>query len=441
MSGRGLVALLACFAALSSAGTQGSAHPRTAVERFTPRPLTLATAPEDAGFDSERLKRLDAYVAKYVANGTFAGAATFLARKGKIVRFDSFGQRSVGGPAMTRDTIFRIYSMTKPVTGVALMMLLEEGKFRLDDPISMHMPEFAKLKVITGFDATGKPTLEDAKRPPTIRELMNHSAGYGYGLGPGSETDKLYRANGALVAPSMDEFVRRAARLPLQFHPGTDYYYSLSVDIQGALVERLSGQKFSTFLEQRIFRPLKMTDTAFYVPRPKLGRLAGFYSGVRAGRLTPATTVFGWPAPDPTQPPGFESGGAGLYSTTMDYARFCQMLLNGGELDGARILSPASVVSMSSNHLADEIITKRAGGFSENKGFGLNFEVQKDPVRLGGLAGAGTYSWGGAAGTWFWIDPTNELIFVGMVQRFDLWTPDHPNRMTPNLVYQALVKP
>jgi CubicO group peptidase (beta-lactamase class C family) len=436
-----LFALLSCLFVFGWAGADAGAQQRPAVERFTPRPLTFTAAPEEAGFDSERLKRLDAYVGRYVANGTFAGATTFLARGGKIVRFNSFGQRSVGGPPMTRDTIFRIYSMTKPITGAALMILLEEGKFRLDDPISMHMPEFAKLKVITGFNAAGMPTVEDAKRSPTIRELMSHTAGYGYGLDPGSDTDKLYRANGALIAPSMEEFVRRAARLPLRFQPGADYSYSLSVDIQGALVERLSGQKFSTFLEQRIFRPLRMVDTAFHVPRAKLDRLAGLYSGVDAGRLRPATTVFGWPAPDPTDAPAFESGGAGLYSTTMDYARFCQMLLNGGELDGVRILSAASVVSMSSNHLSAEIIGRRAGGFSDAKGFGLNFEVQNDPVRLGSLAGAGTYSWGGAAGTWFWIDPTNKVIFVGMVQRFDLWTPDHPNRMTPTLVYQALVKP
>jgi CubicO group peptidase (beta-lactamase class C family) len=305
----------------------------------------------------------------------------------------------------------------------------------------MHMPEFANLKVATGWNADGRPILEDAKRPPTIRELMNHSAGYGYGLSPDSAADKYYRANGALIAPSMDEFVRRVSNLPLLFQPGTSYNYSLSVDIQGALVERLSGQKFGDFLEQRIFRPLRMTDTGFYIPRAKLGRLAGFYNGVKNGRLQPATTVFGWPAPDPTQRPGLESGGAGLYSTTMDYARFCQMLLNGGELDGARVLSPGAVALLSSNHLHEEVLAKGAGGFSRARGFGLDVEVQNDPIAMGSLGGRGTYRWGGAAGTWFWIDPENEVIFVGMVQRFDLWTPDHPNRMSQNLVYQALVRP
>lgn len=418
-----------------------AAHPEPAAQQFTPRPLTYASRPEEAGFDSERLKRLDGYVRGYIADNKFAGMTTLLARKGKIVQFNTYGRQSLGGAPMHRDTIFRIYSMTKPVTGVALMMLLEEGKFRLDDPVSMHMPEFRDLKVITAFDADGKPSFEDAKRVPTVRELMNHTAGYGYGLNGESHADKLYRANAALIAPSMDEFIRRAAKLPLLFQPGTSYNYSLSVDIQGALVERLSGQKFGTFLQQRIFAPLRMTDTGFHVPRVKLGRLAGLYNGVEAGRLKPATTVFSWPAPDPSQPPAFESGGAGLYSTTMDYARFCQMLLNGGVLDGVRILSPASVIAMSSNQLPGALLAKGSGGYSDSKGFGLNFEVQKDPVRLGSLAGAGTYAWAGAAATWFWIDPTNEVIFVGMVQRFDQWTPDHPNRMSPTLVYQALVGP
>jgi len=420
---------------------QGWAHEVPAGARFTPHPLTVAAKQEEAGFDPARLKRLDDFVAAFVAGGNVPGATTLLARKGKIVQYKAFGHQAVGGPPMQLDTIFRIYSMTKPITGVALMMLFEEGKFRLDDPIDMHLPEFRNLQVITRWDAAGKPVLEDAKRPPTIRELMNHSAGYGYGLSADSAVDKLYRANAALVAPGMDEFIRRAAQLPLTFQPGTSFNYSLSVDIQGALVERLSGQKFGAFLDQRIFRPLRMGDTGFFVPRNKLRRLAGFYDGMNGRRLVPAKTVFGWPRPDPTKPPGFESGGAGLYSTTMDYARFCQMLLNGGELDGARILSPAAVTLLSSNHLAGDLIKQGVGGYSDAKGFGVDVEVHHDPIALGSLAGAGTYQWGGAAGTWFWIDPANQVIFVGMVQRFNQWTPDHPNRMAPTLVYQALVRP
>jgi CubicO group peptidase (beta-lactamase class C family) len=431
------VALL-CGALLPSPGI---AHPEPAVSHFTPRPLSFASRPEELGFDSTRLKRLDSYVSRFVADGEFAGATTLLARKGKIVQFNSYGRQAVGGAPMRKDSIFRIYSMTKPITGVAVLMLLEDGKLRLDDPISMHMPEFGKLKVITGWKETGQPVLEDAKRPPTIRELMNHTAGYAYGLNAVTPVDKLYRANGALQAGSMDEFIAKASRLPLLFQPGTSYDYSLSVDIQGALVERVSGQRFGDFLQQRIFAPLRMVDTGFHVPGAKLGRLAGFYNGRKDSQLQPATTVFGWPAPDPSRPVGFESGGAGLYSTTMDYARFAQMLLNGGELDGARILSPAAVRMLSRNHLPDDVIERRVNGFSKARGFGLDVEVHDDPASLGSLEGRGTYSWAGAAGTWFWIDPEHQVIFVGMVQRFDRWAPDHPNKMSTNLVYQALVRP
>jgi CubicO group peptidase (beta-lactamase class C family) len=403
-----------------------------------PRSLAFAAKPEEVGFDSARLKRLKDYVAASVADGKLAGATTLVARKGRIVAFDTYGRRSVGGEPVTRDTIFRIYSMTKPVTGVALMMLLEEGKFRLDDPVTMHIPEFKDLKVAASFDADGRPVLEEMKRPPTIRELMSHSAGFGYGLSASSPADKVYRDIDPLNAPSMAEFIARSARLPLLFPPGTRYQYSLSVDIQGYLVEKLSEQPFGKFLEERIFRPLRMKDTAFHLRRDQLPRLAGLYVGGANGALEETKQVFGWPRPDPLQPPGFESGGAGLFSTTMDYARFCQMLLNGGELDGARILSPASVALMSSNALPEEVAR---AGFGRGRGFGLNFEVLADPAAAGSLAGKGSYRWGGAAGTWFWIDPTNEVIVVGMVQRLDYWKPDHPNVTSPNLTYQALTRP
>ena len=428
-----LAALLPAFLLLAPAAPAQA----PAVQATAPRTLSFAATPEEVGFDAGRLKRLSDYVAATVADGKVAGATTLVARKGRIVAFDTYGRRTVGGEAMTRDTIFRIYSMTKPVTGVALMMLLEEGKLRLDDPVTMHIPEFEGLKVATGFDAEGRPILEDMKRPPTIRELMSHSAGFGYGLGAGSPADNLYRKVDPLNAGSMEEFARRTAQLPLLFQPGTRYQYSLSVDIQGYLVEKLSGQKFGRFLEERIFRPLRMKDSGFHLRRDQLPRLAGLYVGGPDGRLEATSHVFGWPLADPLQPPGFESGGAGLFSTTMDYARFCQMLLNGGELDGARILSPASVALMSSNALPEEV----RAGFGRGRGFGLDFEVLTDPAAAGSLAGTGTYRWGGAAGTWFWIDPANELFVVGMVQRLDYWKPDHPNVVSTNLTYQALTRP
>ncbi len=403
--------------------------------------LGWAATPEEVGFDRERLKRLDDYLQQSISDGKFAGATTLLARHGKIVAFNTYGRKSIGGQPVARETIFRIYSMTKPVTGVALMMLFEEGKFRLEDPISMHIPELKALKVVTGFDAEGRPVLEPAKRPPTIRELMSHSAGFGYGLSPDLPADRLYRENGALNATSMRQFIERTSQLPLLFQPGSSFQYSLSVDIQGYLVEKLSGQPFGRFLEQRIFQPLGMKDTGFHLRKEQLPRLAGLYVAGKNGDIEEARQVFGWPMRDPAQPPGFESGGAGLFSTTMDYARFAQMLLNGGELDGARLLSPASVELMASNALPDDVLAKGAGGFNRARGFGLNFEVLTDPAGAGSIAGKGTYRWGGAAGTWFWVDPTNDVIFVGMVQRLDYRQPDHPNNMSRTLTYQALTRP
>ncbi|MEO5773587.1 MAG: serine hydrolase domain-containing protein [Sphingomicrobium sp.] len=441
IKGRVKAALLLPLLTFAASGAASAQMPAPQQPHFKPHALVRATRPEDVGFDSERLKRLENYVQDFVDNSKLAGLTTLVARHGKIVQAKTYGRKTVDGPPMTMDTIFRIYSMSKPVTGVALMMLFEEGKFRLDDPVTRFLPEFKNLKVLTGTDAQGNATFEDAKKPPTIRQLMSHTAGYGYGLSNDSQADKIYRANAALTSANMDEFIRRAAKLPLVYQAGTSFEYSIAADIQGALVERISGQKFGDFLRDRIFRPLKMNDTGFNVSTEKLGRLAGLYNGMKDGRLQDAPTVFGWPRPDPSQPVGFESGGAGLYSTTMDYARFCQMLLNGGELDGVRILAPATVALMATNHEPKDALDKGAGGFNATRSFGLDFEVLNDPAAAGSIAGKGTFSWGGAAGTWFWIDPTNDVIAVGMVQRFDYWEPDHPNNMGRLLVYQALTHP
>ena len=428
-------------AALLAAAFATGGTAQTAQHVFTPEPLVQAAAPEEAGFDAGRLARLDGYVARFVESGKVPGAATLLARHGKIVHFKAYGAAGVDGPPLRTDAIVRIYSMTKPVTGVAMMMLFEEGKFRLDDAVTDYLPELKGLKVMTGVDAAGRPILEEMKRPPTMRQLMAHTAGFGYGLSEESPADRIYRASEVMNSGSMEQFIQRVATLPLLYQPGTSFQYSLSVDIQGALVERLSGQKLGRFFEERIFGPLKMHDTGFFVPRAKLPRLAEVYMGEIDGKLQRATHVFGYPRPDPSQPPGFESGGAGLYSTTMDYARFAQMLLNGGELDGVRILAPATVNLIASNHEPREVLAKGAGGFNEARSYGLNVDVLHDPAALGSLAGKGTFSWGGAAGTWFWIDPANDVVFVGMVQRFDYWAPDHPNNMARTLVYQALTRP
>jgi CubicO group peptidase (beta-lactamase class C family) len=425
-----------------------SASPALA-QRKPAAELAPVASVEAVGFSSERLKKLDAAMAKVVADGEVAGMTTYLARHGKLVAFNTYGEAAPGRP-MSKDAIVRIYSMTKPITGVAMMILFEEGKWRLDDPVTRYIPEFKDLKVMTGTDAQGRPILEEPKSPITLRQVMSHTAGFGYGLGDEHYVDQQFRASGVLRANGLQEMVGKISTIPLMYHPGEKWSYSAAVDIQGYLVEKLSGQSFGEFLQERIFTPLKMTDTAFYAPPQKAGRLAAVYTFDRAsGKLIEATQgPGGGRMQDFTRPPGLESGGGGLVSTTSDYARFSQMILNGGELDGARILSPASVELMGTNVIPERaLVTSDGGGgtgarFNEHVGFGLDFMVVTDPRKAGSMEGEGTLSWGGAAGTWFWIDPANDLFFVGMIQRMGA----RPN-LTPlgalsrTLVYQALVEP
>ena len=411
--------------------------------------LRMARNPEALGFDSQRLKRLDAAMAKVVADGRVAGMSTLLARHGQVVAFNHYGQQSLAtGQPMSKDTIFRIYSMTKPVTGVAMMILFEEGKWRLDDPVSRYVPEFKNLKVMTGLNekGEGKPVIVNANRAPTMREVMSHTAGFGYGLGDEHPVDKLYREKEVLGSPNLQEMLVRTAAIPLVNQPGMAWRYSSSVDIQGAIIEKLSGLTLSQFFEQRIFSPLRMTDTSFFVPPQKASRLAANYIFNRdTGKIEEAKRAFGGDMPTYLQPPGMESGGGGLVSTTMDYARFAQMVANGGELDGVRILSPATVELMGSNAIPKEVLVSSNGSigarFNEAVGFGMDFMVVNDPRRAGTLEGEGSMSWGGAAGTWFWVDPTNDIIFVGMIQRMGGTGGDDLGGLSRTLVYQALVDP
>ncbi|MGA0606994.1 serine hydrolase domain-containing protein [Phenylobacterium sp. VNQ135] len=408
--------------------------------------LSQTVAPEAVGFDSQRLARLDAYMAKVVADGRVPGMTTLLARHGKVVSFKTYGAKSYGGAPMTPDTIFRIYSMTKPVTGVAMMILFEEGKWRLDDPVTRYVPEFKNLRVMKGVDGNGKPILEDIKRPPTMREIMSHTAGFGYGLQDEHPVDKLYREKGVLSAPSTQAMIERTAEIPLVFQPGTDWRYSSSVDIQGYIVEKLTGMTLGQFMDQRIFKPLRMNDTAFYVPAAKAGRLAPVYYYNRdSKKVEEAKVLFGGEMPTYLTPPAWESGGGGLVSTTMDYARFAQMVANKGELDGVRILSPASVEMMGTNVIPKDVLVSSNGTtgsrFNEAVGFGLDFMVVNDPRAAGTLEGKGSMSWGGAAGTWFWVDPTNDVIFVGMIQRLGGTGGDDLGSAARTLTYQALTHP
>jgi CubicO group peptidase (beta-lactamase class C family) len=410
--------------------------------------LAPAASPESVGFDSARLKMLDAAMAKVVADGRVAGMTTLLARHGKVVQFNTYGKTSLeAGKPMPKDEIFRIYSMSKPLTGVAMMILFEQGKWRLDDPVTRYVPEFKNLKVMVSADKDGKITaVEDMKRPPTMREIMSHTAGFGYGLGDKHPVDKLYRENKVLGATGLHQMIERTAGIPLMYQPGTDWSYSSAVDIQGYIVEKLSGEPFGQFLQEHVFGPLKMTDTGFSTGPAKASRLAAVYAFDKdLGKIVEAKTLFSSDMPDYSKPPAMESGGGGLVSTTMDYARFCQMILNKGELDGTRILSPASVELMDTNVIPHSVLVSSNGTnvaqFNEAVGFGLDFMVVNDARRAGLLEGDKTMSWGGAAGTWFWIDPTNDILFVGMIQRMGGTGGDDLGGQARTLTYQALLHP
>jgi CubicO group peptidase (beta-lactamase class C family) len=393
------------------------------------------TLPESVGMSSERLDRLHEAMQALVDGGELAGITTMVSRHGRIADFQTHGWRDVEATdSMAEDAIFRIYSMSKPITGVALMMLYEEGKFRLSDPVRRYIPEFADLKVAASWSPDG-PVLEDADHPMTIRELMTHTAGLAYGIGDPHPADQLYASEGVLdPRGTLQDMIDKLARLPLRQQPGSRWTYSVAVDVQGYLVEVLSGQPFDRFLQERIFDPLGMVDTGFHVPAEDHHRLAQVYGYDENGELAPA------PAPDASDgprpfldPATFFSGGGGLVSTTMDYMRFCQMLLNGGELDGVRLLSPTTVEMMSRNHLPREM-----GEYAPGQGFGLDFSVVLDPVEAGTFS-AGEYFWGGAAGTWFWIDPVEDLIFVGMIQQFGGRRPD-VRSMSRQLTYAAITE-
>jgi CubicO group peptidase (beta-lactamase class C family) len=372
----------------------------------------LPTArPEKVGMSSERLERLTDGMKAIVDEGRLAGVVTMVAKNGKVVHFEATGKASVeSGAPMQKDTIFRIYSMSKPITGVAMMQLFEQGKWQLNDPVAKHIPEFAGLKVYSGTDAEGKTILKEQARPMTMRDLMAHTAGFTYGFFSNTAVDQLQRQADVLnIDITLDEMIKRVAQLPLNSQPGAQWQYSIAVDIQGYVVQKLSGMPFEEYLDKHIFKPLGMVDTAFYVPQEKVNRFAEVYTYDKSGKLTPVVGGFNH---DFTKKPAMASGGGGLVSTISDYMRFCQMLLNGGQLNGVRILSPRTVELMRTNVLPSGMAILTPGSQ-----FGLDFAVVMDPVAAGGYYGKGTYWWGGAAGTWFWIDPVNELIMIGMIQQ------------------------
>ncbi|HEY2049237.1 MAG TPA: serine hydrolase domain-containing protein [Caulobacteraceae bacterium] len=370
-------------------------------------------APKEAGLSDDGLIRVDRWLQEVIDAREISGVVTLVARHGRIVHRAALGVKDLATcESMSAETIFRIFSMTKPVTAAAMMVLHDEGRWTPDDPIARHLPEFAEVK---GPDGRAP------DHAPTMRELMTHTAGFAYGIGPGPHDppDAAYIAAKVWGAKDLADFSRRIAALPLAYQPGSAWRYSLSMDLQGAIIERLTGQSLPGFMRTRLFEPLGMVDTGFFLPASKLPRLATVYHRYNV----PDLTVLENPAfvRDPLVVPAIPMGGGGLYSTIDDYARFAQMLLNKGELGGTRVLSPGAVELMTSNHLSDAII---AGDFGvgmqhvgPGRGYAFNGAVFYDAPLAGSRVGRGTYQWDGAAGTWFWVDPEHDLLFVGLIQR------------------------
>lgn len=395
--------------------------------------LTVVS-PESEGFSTERLENLHKLIQGEIDRKELAGAVTILARHGHVVDYRTYGVKDVAtGTPMTYDTIFRDYSMTKPVTGVAMMILYEEGKWLPQDPIDKYVPEFKDLKVFDGVDANGKMILVNPVHPPTMGELMSHTAGFTYGFFGSTPVDQMYRDAHLLESKNLQDFIDKLAKIPLLYQPGQGWTYSMSMDVEGYIVEKLSGESLPEFDREHIFEPLGMTDAGFYVPADKRRRFASNYSINAQEQLVPMQAGDGAPM-DYAAEPAMASGGGGMVSTAKDYYRFASMLLNEGELDGVRILAPSTVKLMTSNHLAPDLLTGKFGighavmrpGF----GYGYNGAVEFDPVEAGMPDGKGTYQWDGAAGTWFWVDPTNDVVFVGMIQRM-------LGAYSPNLEYES----
>jgi CubicO group peptidase (beta-lactamase class C family) len=365
-----------------------------------------------------RLAAVDAALGPLVEARQFAGVAALAWHRGRLVHSAGYGVQDLEtGVAMTPSTIVRAYSMTKPVMAVVMMSLFNQGLWSPDDPVTRFVPEFADLKVFQGLDATGAPILTPATRGPTMQELMTHTAGFGYG-GPEGPVDAAYLAAEIWTSRGSDDFIRRVADLPLYFEPGTAWRYSIAMDLQGVIAERITGRTLAELMQERIFGPLGMVDTGFACPADQRHRLAGLYrwkdGALRQVRNAPMTG-------EGSTPPDFLSGGGGLFSTAQDYLRFARMLLGRGELEGARIVSEAAADRMMGAQLSPDFIARRWGvGFQNLRpgyAYGYNGVVVTDPPAAGVALGRGTYLWDGMASTWFWSDPEHDVAFVGMVQR------------------------
>ena len=399
--------IVAAFAALlaACATTAPSARTGSVTASQDQRVITLGAR-----------SRIDSTLRAYVASGRIAGASALVWEKGGEVYFGAFGMadREANRP-MTRDVIAQIFSMTKPITGVAMMQLYEQGKFRLDDPLAKHLPEFANVRVYAGGDSAGAPRLEPPSRPITVADITRHTAGFVTSPGD-TGVARIFRAADPLGRTNtITQFAQRLATVPLASAPGTRWSYGIAVDVQAALVERLSGQPFGEYVRQHILDPLRMRETRWFVPESDRARFAAMYRRADSGitrlpdSLAKSYNTNRWP---------LVQGASGLTSTLDDYLRFARMLLNGGELDGARILKAETVRLMATNHLP---ATVRDSSFLTGKGqvgFGIDFAVRHSPPKsaaeMNGVVGE--FFWDGAASTLFWVDPANQLTAVLFTQ-------------------------
>lgn len=401
-----------------------------------PAPLP-SVAPAAAGFDAERLQRVGGWLRAEVAAGRIPGAVVMVGRGGKLAYVDVVGQQDrAAGKPMARDSIFRIYSMTKPLVSVAAMMLVEEGKLLLEAPVARYIPSFANARVgVEKTDASGNRTLELAaqQRPMTVQDLLRHTSGLTYGFFGDSLVKKAYVAAGVGISGDFTtaEFVEKLAALPLHFQPGSTWDYSYSTDVLGRVLEVVTGESLHSLLKRRLLDPLGMRDTSFYVPEPaRQARIA-------EPLADDSTIGVGAPVGDPRKVEKFESGGGGLVSTADDYARFAQMLANGGTLDGRRYLGAQTLAFMTADHLGGIARTPLylpGPGYT----FGLGFAVRTEAGQAPYTSPAGEFNWGGAGGTYFWVDPKNDLFVVFMMQS--------PRQRVPyrsilrNMVYAAIEK-
>ena len=399
--------------------------------------------PGDVGFDAERLRRIDTHFQRYVDDGRLAGYLVAVAREGQVAHLATYGQRDMeNNQPVELDTLWRIFSMTKPITSVAAMMLYEEGAFELKDPVSKFIPSFADTKVYRSGSAVN-PVLEPQTEPMRIWHLLTHTSGLTYGFHHAHPVDAMYRAGGFEwgnpPGENLEQICERFAAFPLLFQPGSEWNYGVSTDVLGRVVEVASGQTLDKFFQERIFDPLGMTDAAFYAK--DVDRLAALYVPTPGTQKAMRMDAMGEAA---KAKPDYLSGGGGLVASAADYHRFNTMLLNGGELDGVRLLGTRTVDYMAQNHLPGHQDLEQFGRplFAETSftgvGFGLGFSVVEDNVANKVLSSIGEFAWGGAASTAFWVDPLEEITVLFMTQLLPSST--HPIRpQLKQLVYQALV--